>query len=178
MQVQSRRQSVAGNEEEDSPSTHGGNSRGTREADAAFWQLEWKVMSGKSGGDKTCHFLCSFSPHNGLFLSDCKIIWTGEEWKWMTCHLCMGDSRAAAKRRDSDGSQLETETHWCEEKCQMLSRSLCTSKFLLAFSRPLENLKHWKIIFCWINKEASSQMGIFMETNFRHLLKPMFPSKF
>lgn len=24
-------------------------------------------MSGKSGGDRTCHFLCSFSPHNGLF---------------------------------------------------------------------------------------------------------------
>lgn len=31
---------MAGNEEEDSPSTRGGNSRGTREADVAFWQLE------------------------------------------------------------------------------------------------------------------------------------------
>lgn len=67
VQVQSRRQSVAGNEEEDSPLSRRGNGRGTREADAAFWQLEWKVMSGKSGGDKTCHFLCFFSPHNGLF---------------------------------------------------------------------------------------------------------------
>lgn len=67
MQVQSRRQSMAGNEEEDSPSARRGNSRGTREADAAFWQLEWKVMSGKSGGDKTCHFLWVFHPHNSLF---------------------------------------------------------------------------------------------------------------
>lgn len=67
MQVQSRRQSVAGNEEEDSPSSRRGNTRAMREADAAFWQLEWKVMSGKSGRDKTSHFLWFFSPHNGLF---------------------------------------------------------------------------------------------------------------
>lgn len=40
MQVQSRRQSVAGNEEEDSPSSRRGNTRAMREADAAFWQLE------------------------------------------------------------------------------------------------------------------------------------------
>ena len=67
MQVQSRRQSVAGNEEEDSSLSRGGNTRATREAHAAFWQLEWKVMSAKSGGDKTWHFLWVFSPHNGLF---------------------------------------------------------------------------------------------------------------
>lgn len=39
-QVQSRRQSVADNEEEDSPSSRGGNARAMRKADAAFWQLE------------------------------------------------------------------------------------------------------------------------------------------
>ena len=51
------------------------------------------------------------------------------------------------------------------------------AKLLLTFSRPLENLKHWKIIFCRLNKETSSQMGIFMETDFRQLLKRMFPLK-
>jgi len=51
------------------------------------------------------------------------------------------------------------------------------AKLLLTFFSSLENSKHWKITFCELNKEVSSQMGIFMETGFRQLLKRMFPSR-
>lgn len=71
IQVQNRRQNVPGNEEEGPPSAH----RVKGEADAAFWQFEWEVMS---GGDKTCHFLW-FSIPTQPFLSHYKVILTAEK---------------------------------------------------------------------------------------------------
>lgn len=93
----------------------------------------------------------------------------------MSCCKCMKGRSAAAKWKDSGGSQMETETHQCEEKCLKFSHSLCTSKIPPHLSKSLENLKHWKTIFRKINKKASPQVEVFIETEYRELFKGFFP---
>lgn len=51
------------------------------------------------------------------------------------------------------------------------------AKFLLTLSKSLENLKHWKTIFSKINKKASPQVEVYIETEYRELFKGLFPLK-
>lgn len=51
------------------------------------------------------------------------------------------------------------------------------AKFLLTLSKSLENLKHWKTIFGKINKKASPQVEVYIETEYRELFKGLFPLK-
>lgn len=81
----------------------------------------------------------------------------------------MKDRRAAAKWKDSDGSQMETETHQCEEKCQKFSHSLCTSKIpphLIKIPWKFEALEN---IFCKMNNKAGPQVEVYRETEYREL---------
>lgn len=52
------------------------------------------------------------------------------------------------------------------------------AKFLLTLSKSLENLKHWKTIFSKINKKASPQMEVYIETEYRELFKGLLPLQF
>lgn len=170
IQVQNRRQNVPGNEEEGPPSAH----RVKGEADAAFWQFEWEVMS---GGDKACHFLW-FSIPTQPFLSHYKVILTGEKNDNGCLAACV---RRTARQQPAKGlwwvpsGDRNTSMLW--EITNALPQFVYKHQLLLTFWRPLENWKHWTIIFCKINKEASSEMGIFMEKDSWQLLIRMFLSK-
>lgn len=43
------------------------------------------------------------------------------------------------------------------------------AKFLFTLSKSLEDLKHWKTIFSKINKKASRQVEVYIETEYREL---------
>lgn len=109
------------------------------------------------------------------FSSNYRIIWTGEESENVCLAACV---QRTAGKQPSKGTLMGPnwrQKHTGVKRNVKCSPTACVqAKSLLTFSRPLENLKHWKIIFCRINKEASSQMGIFLETDFKQLLKTMF----